>query len=110
VISELANVVAAVGSAVAIVVTAVFAIRQLRSAQSANHTLVAIELLTRDRCSDVFLRAEDFVVNELTARYPPPGVGVSDLPTEARHHVTRLALYYNGLGQMLAFAASTRGS
>ncbi|MEJ3746682.1 hypothetical protein WEI85_25760 [Actinomycetes bacterium KLBMP 9797] len=59
-ISELANVVAAAGSAVAVVVTVVFAVRQLRSAQSANHTLVAIELLTRDRSSDEFLRAEDF--------------------------------------------------
>jgi hypothetical protein len=105
VISELANIVAAVGSAVAVVVTVVFAVRQLRSAQSANHTLVAIELLTRDRSSDEFLRAEDFVLNELTAQYPPPGVSVSDLPTEARYHVTRLSMYYNGLGQMLAFAA-----
>lgn len=104
-ISELANVVAACGSAIAVVVTVVFAVRQLRSAQTANHTLVAIELLTRDRSSDEFLRAQDFVLNELTARYPPPGVSVSDLPTEARHHVIRLSLYYNGLGQMLAFAA-----
>jgi hypothetical protein len=84
VISELANIVAAVGSAVAVVVTVVFAVRQLRSVQSANHTLVAIELLTRDRSSDEFLRAEDFVLNELTAHYPAPGVCVSDLPTEAR--------------------------
>jgi hypothetical protein len=38
VIAELANVVAAVGSAFAVVVTVVFAVRQLRSAQSANHT------------------------------------------------------------------------
>lgn len=104
-ISELANVVAAVGSAMAVVVTAAFAVRQLRSAQTANHTLVAIELLTRDRSSDEFLRSEDFVLNELTVRYPPPGVSVGDLPTEARHHVARLSLYYNGLGQMLAFAA-----
>ena len=96
---------AAFGSAIAVVLTAVFAVRQLRSSQTANHTLVAIELLTRDRSSDEFLRAEDFVLNELTARYPPPDVSVSDLPTEARHHVTRLSMYYNGLGQMLAFAA-----
>jgi hypothetical protein len=105
VISALANVVAAVGSTVAVFVTVVFAVRQLRSAQSANHTLVAIELLTRDRSSEEFMRAEDFVLKELTVSYPPPGVSVSDLPTEARHHVTRLAMYYNGLGQMLAFAA-----
>jgi hypothetical protein len=105
VISELANVLAAVGSAGAVVVAVVFALRQLRSSQSANHTLVAIELLTRDRSSEEFLRAEDFVLNELTVTYPPPGVSVTDLPPEARHQVTRLAMYYNGLGQMLAFAA-----
>ncbi|WP_433131257.1 DUF4760 domain-containing protein [Micromonospora sp. CA-240977] len=85
--------------------TVVFAVRQLRSAQTANQTLVAIELLTRDRSSDEFLRAEDFVLNELTVRHPAPDVSVSDLPAEARHHVVRLSLYYNGLGQMLAFAA-----
>ncbi|PYC65550.1 hypothetical protein C7C45_28370 [Micromonospora arborensis] len=104
-IADLANVVAACGSAIAVVVTVVFALRQLRSAQTANQTLVAIELLTRDRSSDEFLRAEDFVLNELTVRHPPPHVSVSDLPAEARHHVVRLSLYYNGLGQMLAFAA-----
>lgn len=101
-ISELANVVAAVGSATAVVVTVVVALRQLRMAQGANHTLVAIELLTRDRSSEDFMRSEDFVLNELTAAYPPP-VAVSELPIEARKCVTRLALYYNGLGQMLAF-------
>jgi hypothetical protein len=105
VISELANVVAAVGSAIAVVVTALFAVRQLRSSQTANHTLVAIELLTRDRTSEEFLRSEDFVLNQLTVDHPPPGVSVSDLPNEARHHIARLSLYYNGLGQMLAFAA-----
>jgi hypothetical protein len=105
VISELANIVAAVGSTTAVVVTAVFAVRQLRSAQTANHTLVAIELLSRERSRDEFLRAEDFVLNELADRYPQLDVSVSDLPAEARRHVTRLSLYYNGLGQMLAFAA-----
>jgi hypothetical protein len=108
VISELASVAAAFVSAITVVVTAWFALRQLRSTQSANHTLVAIELLTRDRSSEEFLAAEDFVINELVTRYPPPNVCVSDLPAEARHHVTRLALYYNGLGQMLAFAAVDR--
>ncbi|MEU8157477.1 hypothetical protein AB0B94_27775 [Micromonospora sp. NPDC048986] len=85
--------------------TVVFAVRQLRSAQTANQTLVAIELLTRDRSSDEFIRAEDFVLNELAGRHPPPGISVSALPVEARHHVVRLSLYYNGLGQMLAFEA-----
>jgi len=92
-------------SAIAVVVTAAFAVRQLRSSQTANHTLVAIELLTRARSTDEFLRAQDFVLNELTASYPPSGICVSELPAEARHHVARLSLYYNGLGQMLAFAA-----
>ncbi|MEK8106378.1 hypothetical protein NKG94_16340 [Micromonospora sp. M12] len=90
--------------------TVIFALRQLRSAQTANQTLVAIELLTRDRSSDEFLRAEDFVLKELTVRHPPPHVSVSDLPAEARHHVVRLSLYYNGLGQMLALRRSIRGS
>ena len=104
VISDLADIAAALVSAIALLVTAAFAVRQLRSAQTANHTLVAIELLTRARTTDEFLHAEDFVLNELTTRYPH-GISVSELPTEARHHVTRLSLYYNGLGQMLAFAA-----
>lgn len=79
--------------------------RQLRSAQTANHTLVAIELLTQVRSSDEFQVAEDFVVNKLAAQHPEPGLSVSALPLEVRRHVARLSLYYNGLGQMLAFAA-----
>ncbi len=105
VISDFTNVVAVCVSAIAVLITALFAIRQLRSAQTANHTLVAIELLTQVRSGDDFQAAEDFVINTLAAQYAQPGLSVTDLPLEARRHVTRLALYYNGLGQMLAFAA-----
>jgi hypothetical protein len=89
-------------STVAVVVSVVFAIFQLRSAQRANHMLVAIELLTRDRISDTFIESEDYVLNRLVSECPRP-VAVSALPIEARKHVMRLCLFYNSLGQMMLF-------
>ncbi|GAB3809723.1 DUF4760 domain-containing protein [Micromonospora zhanjiangensis] len=96
------NAVAAAVSVLTVGVSAFFALRQLRLSQSANHTLVAIELLTRDRMSDTFLESQQYVLSELAAA-GPTDVPVSELPPEARKHVNRIALYYNGLGQMLAF-------
>ncbi|WP_203749134.1 DUF4760 domain-containing protein [Catellatospora bangladeshensis] len=104
-ISDFVDVAAAFISMVAVVLTALFAVRQLRSAQTANHTIVAIELLTRVRSGDEFQEAEDYVINQLAKAYPEPDVSVGDLPPEVRRLVSRVALYYNGLGQMLAFAA-----
>lgn len=96
------NAVVAAISVITVVVSAFFALRQLRLSQRANHTLVAIELLTRDRMSDAFLDSQQFVLTELRTACPP-GMPVSQLPVDARKHVNRIALYYNGLGQMLAF-------
>ncbi|WP_204036788.1 DUF4760 domain-containing protein [Micromonospora qiuiae] len=96
------NAVVAAVSVITVGVSAFFALRQLRLSQSANHTLVAIELLTRDRMSDDFLDSQQFVLTELPARHPT-AVPVSGLPPDARKHVNRIALYYNSLGQMLAF-------
>ncbi|WP_140158102.1 DUF4760 domain-containing protein [Micromonospora sp. NBS 11-29] len=96
------NAVVAAVSVITVGVSVFFALRQLRLSQSANHTLVAIELLTRDRMSDAFLDSQQFVLTELRVACPP-GAPVSELPAEARRHVNRIALYYNGLGQMLAF-------
>ncbi|WFE38759.1 hypothetical protein [Micromonospora sp. WMMD998] len=96
------NAVVAAVSVITVGVSAFFALRQLRLSQGANHTLVAIELLTRDRMSDAFLDSQQYVLSELRAACPP-GMSVSELPADARKHVNRIALYYNGLGQMLAF-------
>ncbi|MEU7573260.1 hypothetical protein [Micromonospora sp. NPDC049240] len=101
-VAAVTNVVVAAISVLTVVVSAFFALRQLRLAQGANHTLVAIELLTRDRMSDTFLDSQQFVLTELRTA-SPRGVPVSELPADARKHVNRIALYYNGLGQMLAF-------
>lgn len=56
VIPDFANVAAALVAAIAVLLTALFAVRQLRSAQTANHTQVA----------------EDYVVNKLAAQHPGP--------------------------------------
>ncbi|WFE34083.1 hypothetical protein [Micromonospora sp. WMMD975] len=96
------NAVVAAVSVITVGVSAFFALRQLRLSQGANHTLVAIELLTRDRMSDAFLDSQQYLLTELRTACPP-GMPVSELPADARKHVNRIALYYNGLGQMLAF-------
>ncbi|MFG1672883.1 hypothetical protein [Micromonospora sp. NPDC049282] len=101
-VAMVTNAVVAAVSVITVGVSAFFALRQLRLAQGANHTMVAIELLTRDRMSDAFLDSQQYVLTELRAACPPP-VPVGELPADARRHVNRIALYYNGLGQMLAF-------
>lgn len=92
----------ALGTSVAAFVSSVFfSGRQLRVSQTANNAMVAVEMLSRERRTDEFMDSEDFVLNQLGQRHPP-NKGVYALPIEARRHVTRIALYYNSLGQLAA--------
>jgi hypothetical protein len=104
---ELESLVAVVISITAVVVSVVVASRQERLARNASNALVAIELLDRERRSDEFLESEDFIVNVLSGQYGAER-GVSGLPFEARRHVSRIGLFYNNLGQMLAVRAVNR--
>lgn len=100
----LTNLTAMVVSVLALTVSAFFASRQLRSAQTSTSVAVTIELLTRERRSDEFLESEDYVLRRLPVEHAPHG-GVSGLPLEARKHVERVGLYYASLGMMSVFTA-----
>ena len=92
----------ALGTSVAALLSSVFfSGRQLRISQTANNTMVAVEMLSRERRTDEFMDSEDYVLHRLTTEHAPDE-GVYALPIEARRHVTRIALYYNSLGQLAA--------
>ncbi|MEV6596664.1 hypothetical protein AB0M36_07315 [Actinoplanes sp. NPDC051346] len=95
------NVAAIVISLTAVALSAFFGLRQLRSMQRANSTVVAIELLTRECRSNDFLESEEFVLYQLSA--DSPDEGVNGLPPEHRRHVTRVGLYFSSLGALSVF-------
>lgn len=94
------NVLALVISIAALLTSTFFALRQLHQSRAANMTLVTVEMLSRERRTDEFLTSEDFVLHRLRTEFPDD-TAVSTMPLEARRHVTRLALYYNSLGQLV---------
>ncbi|MFB9238742.1 hypothetical protein ACFFWC_24980 [Plantactinospora siamensis] len=91
-------------SLMALAVSTLLTVWQLRAARSSNLTLVALELLTRECRSEEFLESEDFVLNRLQAEHSPDG-GVFGLPFSARKHVQRIGQYYAGLGMISVFHA-----
>ncbi|MBU2670368.1 hypothetical protein KOI35_43390 [Actinoplanes bogorensis] len=92
------NLAAIVISLFALAVSALVGFRQLSSMRTANSTVVAIELLTRECRSDEFLISEEFVLRELPGL--PLDNGLEGLSPEQRRHVSRIALYFSSLGAM----------
>jgi hypothetical protein len=91
-------------SVAALLVSAIFALRQLRSARTANNTVVAVELLTRELLSDWFQQSEAYIVDRLAAENDPAG-GIEELPPDVRAHVYRVAWFYASLGHLVVFGA-----
>ncbi|WP_127505562.1 DUF4760 domain-containing protein [Actinoplanes solisilvae] len=97
------NITAIIISLTAVALSAFFGLRQLRSMQRANSTMVTIELLTRECRTNEFLESEEFVLYELPKA--SPGNGVTGLTPLQRRHATRVGLFYSSLGVL----ASTGG-
>jgi hypothetical protein len=95
------NIAAIAISLTAVALSAFFGLRQLRSMQKANSTIVAIELLTRDCRSNDFLESEEFVLYQLSSS--PSKDGVGGLPPEQRRHVSRVGLFFSSLGALSVF-------
>jgi hypothetical protein len=91
-------------SVAAFFTSTIFANRQLRISQMSNNTMIAVELLARERRADEFMESEDYVLNALASQHQPDK-GVSMLPLEARRHVNRIGMFYNSLGQLVAHGA-----
>ncbi|MEH1167762.1 hypothetical protein V6V47_20495 [Micromonospora sp. CPCC 205539] len=94
------NIAAITISLAAVALSAFFGLRQLRSMQKSNSTMVTIELLTRECRSNDFLESEEFVLYELSSS--PPEDGLSGLPPKHRRHVTRIGLFFSSLGALSA--------
>jgi len=92
-------------SITALAVSTSIAALQLRMSRKANLNLIALEHLTRESRTEVFLESEEFVLYRLAAEHSSDA-GVFGLPFEARKHVQRIGQYYAGLGMVAAFQAT----
>ncbi len=99
-----ASVIALVTSVVALVISTLFAVRQLRSAKTANNTTVAVELLSRELLSAWFQESEAYIVERLAGEHESSG-GIEGLPLDARAHVYRVGWFYASLAHLVAFGA-----
>ena len=100
----LTNAVAVSVSVLALTVSTLLAVRQLRtnrlSGQDTNHTQVLLSLNGEYR-SDAFQASEEFVLDRLADEYDTE-LGIGRLPSEARRHVRRVGHYYADYGMLAA--------
>lgn len=87
-------------SVVALTTTMFLTLRQIRLATFANHLPVVLEAFKETR-GEAWLDAEDYVLNRLASEHPADG-GWHNLPEPARSHVTKIALFYDDLGKVVA--------
>jgi hypothetical protein len=87
-------------SLIAIVVSAVLTLQQLRLMRHANLLPVMIEAF-RDFRSSTFSEHLDFIEG-LQDRYPPEKCAFDDLPESARTRATVVAVFFNDIGILLA--------
>jgi len=100
----LTNAVALSVSVLALTMSTLLALRQLRttraSGQDANHTQVLLRLNGEYR-TDEFQASEEFVLERLAEEHDPE-LGIGRLPAEARRHVRRVGHYYADYGMLAA--------
>jgi hypothetical protein len=91
-------------SVLALSVSTLMAVRQLRttraSGQDSNHTQVLLRLNGEYR-SDEFQESEEFVLDRLADEHDP-ALGIARLPSKARRHVRRVGHYYADYGMLAA--------
>jgi hypothetical protein len=100
----LTNAVALSVSMLALTMSTVLAVRQLRTTratgQDSNHTQVLLRLNGEYR-TDEFQASEEFVLDRLADTHDPE-LGIGRLPSEARRHVRRVGHYYADYGMLAA--------
>ena len=98
----LTNTIALSVSVLALTISTVLAVRQIRSTRAsgrdANHTQVLLRLNGEYR-SDEFQESEEYVLEHLAEEHDPE-LGTSRLPSEARRHVRRVGHYYADYGML----------
>ncbi|WP_285552941.1 DUF4760 domain-containing protein [Actinoplanes regularis] len=83
-------------SVAALVISVAFGRRQMRQASSYSTAQVAMEMLTRESRSELFMESEDYIIHRLAKEHSPEQ-GVLALPLNIRKHVQRIAYYYSDL-------------
>jgi hypothetical protein len=87
-------------SLVALVVSILLTVRQIRLASGGNHLPVVLDAFRHTR-SAAWLDAENYVLTELTDEHAA-GCGYRDLPAPARTHAGTIGLFYDDLGKLVA--------
>ncbi|GAA4928816.1 hypothetical protein HD597_004400 [Nonomuraea thailandensis] len=98
--SLLLNLVALFVSVTAVAISGIFALRQIRTAEHANHIPVVIDLLTEFR-SLKFNEDYYYVCNDLCAQHDPR-LGISGLPEDAKEAVYSVAYYFQTFASLIA--------
>ena len=96
------NVLTLAVSVLALVVSALIAMRQVRFMRHANNVPVAVEMLSREFRSVDFQRREAYVLTRLREEHDPV-LGFGQLPEPARTDVFQVAYFYQTLAFLVAF-------
>jgi hypothetical protein len=96
------NLAALMISLLALVVSVLLTLRQIRLSNGGNHLPVILEAfkLAHDPDSD-YLNAEKYLLNDL-AREHPVDLGIIGLPTAARTHALTIGMFFDDLGKVVA--------
>lgn len=94
------NVATLVVSLVALVVSAIVGVRQIRLSDGGNQLPVVLEAFRESRAPG-WLPANEYVLNTLATKCSPEH-GHRGLPDEARVHTNAIGLFYDDLGKLVA--------
>jgi hypothetical protein len=95
------NVVALAFSLVAIAVSSIIALRQVKIMQHSNLLPVMIDMFREFRAPE-FKKHMDYIGESLWKEAPHESFGTSNLPEPARLHVTPVASFFNTVGVLVA--------
>jgi hypothetical protein len=89
-------------SVAAVVISAIFAIRQSRLMRHSNLLPVVVEIFKEFR-DPTFKEHLNYLQHRLWDEHPPSNAGTSELPEEARVHVMTVAGFFNTVGLLVAY-------
>ncbi|MGH3974983.1 MAG: hypothetical protein ACRDS9_16885, partial [Pseudonocardiaceae bacterium] len=88
-------------SALAILLSTVIALRQIKMSRSDTHLTLSVEIL-KQYLDGEFAESEKFVHDQLDSHAPS---ALSGLPADARSHAYKVAMVYQMIGYLVAVRA-----
>lgn len=96
------NLAAMMISLVALVVSVLLTLRQIRLSNGGNHLPVILEAFKLAHDPDsTYLHAEKYLLNDL-AREHSPDRGITELPATARSYALTIGMFFDDLGKVVA--------